>query len=83
MTEHEKSTVREGLEGLTESVKGKVKEVAGAAAGDEALRREGRAQQDRSQAQREAAAKEAEAERERGKAAADEERQRAHQSGRD
>ena len=79
MSEHEKTGAREGLEGVVEGAKGKAKEVAGAAAGDESLRREGRAQQDRADSQREAARKEAEAEKERSKAAVHEERERAHQ----
>ncbi|WP_227981312.1 CsbD family protein [Nocardia spumae] len=79
MSEHEKGGAREGLEGVVEGVKGKAKEVAGAVVGDDSKQREGRAQQDRADSQREAAKKEAEAEKERAKAAADEERQRAHQ----
>lgn len=80
MSEHEKSGFREGLEGAVEGVKGKAKEVVGAVIGDEDLRAEGRAQQDKSEAQREAAKKEAEAEKERVAAELDEQRQRSHQN---
>ncbi|WP_067678228.1 microaggregate-binding protein 1 [Nocardia miyunensis] len=79
MSEHEKTSVREGLEGVVEGVKGKAKEAAGAVVDDDELRREGRAQQNRGESQRVAAEKEAEAQKERAKAAAEEERQRAHQ----
>lgn len=63
-----------------EGVKGNAKEVAGAVVGDEDLRGEGRAQQDKAEAQREAAKKEAEAEKERAAAELDEKRQRSHQN---
>lgn len=79
MSEHEKTGAREGLEGVVEGVKGRAKEVAGAAVGNDSWQREGRAQQDRAAAQRAAARKEAEAEGERAKAAVEEERQSAHQ----
>lgn len=80
MSDHEKSGVREGIEGVVEGVKGKAKEAAGAVVDDEQLRREGKAQQDRAGSQREAAQKEAEAEKARAEAAADEKRQQAHQT---
>ncbi|RMI33621.1 microaggregate-binding protein 1 [Nocardia stercoris] len=76
MSEHDKSGLREGLEGAVEGVKGKVKEVAGAALGNENLRREGRAQQDKADSQREAAEKEFEAEKARTEADLEEQRQR-------
>ena len=50
------------IKGVVEGVKGKVKEVAGAVAGRDDLYREGQAQQDKAEAQRNAAQKEAEAE---------------------
>jgi uncharacterized protein YjbJ (UPF0337 family) len=48
-----------GVEGVAEDVKGRVKEAAGAVTGDEALKQEGAAQQDKADAQRDVAAKEA------------------------
>ncbi|WP_433677899.1 microaggregate-binding protein 1 [Nocardia sp. CA-119907] len=78
MSEH-KSGPREAVEGIVEDAKGKIKEAAGAVTGDDDLRGEGRAQQDKAESQRDAARKEAEAEKERGEAAAHEARQRAHQ----
>ncbi len=49
-------------------MKGKAKEAAGALVGNDDLTREGRAQQDKAESQREAAKKEAEAEKARGEA---------------
>ncbi|WP_405138353.1 CsbD family protein [Nocardia sp. NBC_01388] len=80
MSEHN-SGPREGLEGVVEGVKGKAKEAASAVLGNDDLREEGRAQQDKADSQREAAQKEAAAEKERAVAALDEQRQRAHQRG--
>lgn len=68
-----------GIKGVVEDVKGKAKEAVGTVTGDDSLKREGQAQQDKAEAQREVAAKEAEAEKARAKAAADEARQRAEQ----
>jgi uncharacterized protein YjbJ (UPF0337 family) len=79
MGEHN-SGPEEGIKGVVEGVKGKVKEVGGALAGRDDLEREGRAQQDKGDAQRDAAKKEAEAEAARGGAKAAEERQKQHQS---
>lgn len=75
----DKSAPEEAGEGLVEGVKGKVKEVAGAVIGRDDLQREGRAQQDKADAQREAARKEAEAESARKAADINEARQRAKQ----
>ncbi|MEE2033073.1 microaggregate-binding protein 1 [Rhodococcus chondri] len=75
----EKSGPSEGVKGAVEGIKGKAKEAAGALAGNDDLTREGRAQQDKAENQREVAEKEAEAEAARKKAAADEARQRAQQ----
>ncbi|WP_406230654.1 CsbD family protein [Nocardia sp. NBC_01009] len=80
MSEHN-SGPREAVEGTVEGVKGKVKEAAGAVFGNDDLREEGKAQQDKAESQREAAQKEAAAEKERAEAALDEQRQRAHQRG--
>lgn len=71
----------EAVRGVVEGVKGKAKEVAGAVAGRDDLVREGRAQQDKADAQREAAKKEAEAEQARANAKVEEQRERAHQQG--
>jgi uncharacterized protein YjbJ (UPF0337 family) len=70
---------REGAEGVVEGVKGKAKEAVGAITGDERLKQEGQAQQDKAGAQREAAAKEAEAEKARAASKAHEAEQAAHQ----
>ena len=52
---------RAGVSGIVEDVKGKAKEAVGAVGGDDALRDEGRAQQEKAGAQRDVATKEAEA----------------------
>jgi uncharacterized protein YjbJ (UPF0337 family) len=68
-----------GVEGVVEDVKGKAKEVVGTVTGRDDLVREGKAQQDKADAQRDVAKKEAEAEAARGGAAAAEARQKAEQ----
>lgn len=78
MSEHS-SGPEEAVRGIVEGAKGKAKEVAGAIIGHDDMVREGRAQQDKAEAQREAAKKEAEAEQARGTAKIQEQRQRAHQ----
>ncbi len=55
------------VKGVSEDVKGKVKEAAGAVTGNESLKSEGRAQQDKAAAEREVAAREAEAKNARAK----------------
>ncbi|BBZ44255.1 microaggregate-binding protein 1 [Mycobacterium parmense] len=75
----EKSGPQEAVEGLVEGVKGKAKEVAGAVTGREDLLREGQAQQDKADAQREAGKKEAEAESAREAAEVNEAREKAEQ----
>jgi uncharacterized protein YjbJ (UPF0337 family) len=70
-----------GAEGIVEDIKGKVKEVAGEVTGKENLEREGQAQQDKAANEREVAEHEAKAEAARGKASADDARQRAAQEG--
>ncbi|WP_028936490.1 CsbD family protein [Pseudonocardia spinosispora] len=70
---------KSGLKGAVEDVKGKAKEATGTLTGNDSLKREGKAQQDKAESQREVAIKEAEAEKARAKAAADEARQRAEQ----
>jgi uncharacterized protein YjbJ (UPF0337 family) len=68
-----------GIKGVVEDVKGKAKEVAGTVTGRDELVREGKAQQDKAEAERDVAKKEAEAEAARGGAAAAEARQKAEQ----
>jgi uncharacterized protein YjbJ (UPF0337 family) len=75
----DKSGPEEALEGIVEGVKGKAKEVAGAVTGRGDLLREGQAQQDKADAQREAAKKEVEAESARKAAEVNEARQKAEQ----
>ncbi|MGK8525188.1 microaggregate-binding protein 1 [Nocardia asteroides] len=74
---------REAVEGVVEDIKGKAKEAAGVVTGDEDLKKEGRAQQDKAESQRDAARKEAEAEKARAEADLDEARQNAYESGKD
>ena len=66
-------------EGVVEDVKGKAKEVAGKVTNNDDLENEGRAQQNKADADREVARKEAEAERARAESEAAEARQRAEQ----
>lgn len=68
-----------GAESVAEDLKGKGKEAAGALVGDERLKAEGHAQQEKADAERETAIKEAEAEKARAKEQAREAQQRAHQ----
>ena len=68
-----------GGKGVVEDLKGKAKEVVGEVTGDESKEREGRAQQDKAQSQRDVAKKEAEADAARSEAAVHEAEQRAHQ----
>lgn len=68
-----------GVEGIVEDVKGKTKEVIGKLTGNEELEREGGAQQDKADAEREVAKREAQAEVARGKADLSEAEQRVHQ----
>jgi uncharacterized protein YjbJ (UPF0337 family) len=68
-----------GAKGLVEGIKGKAKEVAGAVSGNDRLEREGEAQQDKADAQRDVAKKEAQADEARAEAAAHEAEQRSQQ----
>lgn len=68
-----------GIKGVVEDVKGKAKEAAGAAVGNESLEREGKAQQSKAEAQREVAEHEGKAEAARAEAEAQEAQQRANQ----
>jgi uncharacterized protein YjbJ (UPF0337 family) len=69
----------EAIKGAVEDAKGEAKEAVGDLAGRDDIAREGRAQQDKADAQRDAAKKEAEAEAARGSAKAAEQRQKFHQ----
>jgi uncharacterized protein YjbJ (UPF0337 family) len=68
-----------GLKGIVEDVKGKAKEVTGTVTGRDDLVREGKAQQDKAEAERDVAKKEAEAEAARGSAQVAEAREKAEQ----
>ena len=69
----------EGIKGVVEDVKGKAKETVGTVTGQDDLTEEGRAQQDKADAQRDVAKKEAEAEAARGAEQTAEARQKAHE----
>jgi uncharacterized protein YjbJ (UPF0337 family) len=69
----------EAVKGVVEGVKGRVKEAVGAVTGRDDLTREGQAQQDKAEAQRNAAKKEAEAHAARASAEVAEKRQRSNQ----
>ena len=79
MADTNKSGPAEAVKGVVEDVKGRAKEAVGAVTGKDDLTREGQAQQDKAEAQRNAAKKEAEAEAARGGAQAAEERQKSNQ----
>jgi uncharacterized protein YjbJ (UPF0337 family) len=68
------------VRGVVEDAKGRAKEVVGTVKGDDDLREEGRAQQDKADAAREVARREAEAEKARGEEKAHEARQRSDQT---
>ena len=70
---------KEGLKGVVEEVKGRAKEAIGDLTGDERKQREGKAQQEKADALRDAAKNEAEAEKARAEAEAHEAAQRANQ----
>ncbi|MGD9622782.1 MAG: CsbD family protein [Mycolicibacterium sp.] len=68
-----------GIKGVVEDVKGKAKEAVGTVTGRDDMVEEGKAQQDKADAQRDVAKKEAEAEAARSGAETAEKRQEAHQ----
>jgi uncharacterized protein YjbJ (UPF0337 family) len=68
-----------GLKGIIEGVKGKIKEASGALTNRDELRKEGQAQQDKADAQRDVAIREAQAEKARATAEAREAQERSHQ----
>ncbi|MEZ0362180.1 CsbD family protein [Mycobacterium sp. pUA109] len=81
MAENEKNSgPEEAIKGAVEGVKGKAKEAVGTVTGRDDLIREGQAQQDKAEAEREAAKKEAQAEQARGNAAVEEQRQKSNQT---
>jgi uncharacterized protein YjbJ (UPF0337 family) len=69
----------EAVKGVVEDVKGKAKEAIGTVTGQGDLINEGEAQQDKAEAQRDAAKKEAQAETARGAAKGAEKRQESNQ----
>ena len=73
------SGLAEAVKGVVEDTKGRIKVIIGAVIGRNDLVDEGRAQQDKAEAQRNAAKKEAAADKARGKAKVQEERQKAEQ----
>ena len=75
-----KSGPQEAVKGVVEGVKGKAKEVGGTLAGRNDIVEEGKAQQDKADAERDAAKKEGEAEAARGAEATAEKRQQSHQN---
>ena len=75
----DKSGPSEGFKGIVEDVKGKVKEALGSLTGDKPMEREGEAQQDKAEAQREVAGHEAQAEKARAEEELHEARQRMEQ----
>jgi uncharacterized protein YjbJ (UPF0337 family) len=75
----EKSGPQEAVGGVVEDAKGKAKEAVGTVTGRDDLVREGKAQQDKAEAQRDVAKKEAEAESARAGAKAAEQRQKSNQ----
>jgi uncharacterized protein YjbJ (UPF0337 family) len=79
MAEHDKSGPKAGVSGVAEGVKGKVKEAAGSLTGNDRMADEGRAQQDKADAEREVARREADAEEARGEADVAQARERANQ----
>ena len=68
-----------GVEGITEDIKGKAKEVVGRVTGRDDVESEGQAQQDKASSKRDVAEHEAKAEAARAEAAKNEARQRVHQ----
>jgi uncharacterized protein YjbJ (UPF0337 family) len=79
MTEKKNTGPQEGIKGVVEDVKGKAKEAVGTVTGRDDMTREGQAQQDKADAQQDAARKEAQAEAARGGAKSAEERQKQEQ----
>jgi uncharacterized protein YjbJ (UPF0337 family) len=79
MSDKNNTGPEEGVKGVVEDVKGKAKEAVGTVTGRDDMIREGKAQQDKADAERDVAKKEAEAESARAGAKTAEERQKAEQ----
>jgi uncharacterized protein YjbJ (UPF0337 family) len=79
MTDKKNTGPQEGVKGVVEDVKGKAKEAVGTVTGRDDLVREGKAQQDKADAQQDVAKKEAQADSARAGAKAAEKRQEAEQ----
>ncbi|HJT90383.1 MAG TPA: CsbD family protein [Mycobacterium sp.] len=79
MSEKKNTGPEEGVKGVVEDVKGKAKEAVGTVTGRDDLVREGKAQQDKADAQQDVAKKEAQADSARAGAKAAEKRQQAEQ----
>lgn len=79
MSKDTKTGPEAGLESAVEGVKGKAKEIAGTLTGNDNMREEGRAQQDKAESLKDVAKKEGEAEKARAEAEVDEARQKSHQ----
>jgi len=79
MTDKKNTGPQEGVKGVVEDVKGKAKEAVGTVTGRDDLAREGKAQQDKADAQQDVAKKEAQADSARAGARAAEKRQEAEQ----
>ena len=79
MTDKKNTGPQEGVKGVVEDVKGKAKEAVGTVTGRDDMVREGKAQQDKADAQRDVAKKEAQADSARAGAKTAEKRQEAEQ----
>jgi uncharacterized protein YjbJ (UPF0337 family) len=79
MTEKKNTGPEEGVKGVVEDVKGKAKEAVGTVTGRDDMVREGKAQQDKADAQQDVAKKEAQADSARTGAKAAEKRQESEQ----
>jgi uncharacterized protein YjbJ (UPF0337 family) len=79
MSTRDDSGTKAGVKGVVEEVKGKAKEAVGVVTGRDDLEREGEAQQEKADAQRDVAKKEAQADKARAEADAREAEQRSHQ----
>lgn len=80
MTGDRKSGPQEAIRGIIEGIIGNAKQLIGSILGRGDVVREGEAQKDKADAQRDAAKKEAAAEKARAKAKADEKRQQSNQT---
>ena len=79
MTDKKNSGPEEGVKGVIEDVKGKAKEAVGTVTGRDDMVREGKAQQDKADAEKDVAKKEAQADSARAGAKAAEKRQESEQ----